>query len=51
MEGLIIVEERYDTQAHCAQQEYPVSPHFHPGKRKGKRNLDSLNMKIKYVFP
>lgn len=31
VEGLVIVEEGDDAQAHCAQQEYPVPPHFHPG--------------------
>lgn len=33
MEGFVIVEEGDDAQADCAQQEYPVPPHFHPGKR------------------
>lgn len=37
MEGLVIVEEGYDTQAHCAQQEYPVSSHFHPRERERER--------------
>lgn len=34
MEGLVVVEEGDDAQAHCAQQEHPVPPHFHPGTRR-----------------
>lgn len=30
MEGLVVVEEGDDAQAHCAEQEHPVPPHFHP---------------------
>lgn len=33
MEGLVVVEEGDDAQAHRAQQEHPVPPHFHPGNR------------------
>ncbi len=39
MEGLVVVEEGDDAQAHRAQQEHPVPPHFHPGKTGRRRRL------------
>lgn len=41
MEGLVVVEEGDDTQAHRAQQEHPVPPHFHPGTNGKGRDISA----------
>lgn len=40
MEGLVVVQEGDDAQAHRAQQEHSVPPHFHPGEREGEKGMD-----------
>lgn len=51
MEGLVVVEEGDDAQAHRAQQEHPVPSHFHPeiekegagGDGEKRRNMSPTN--------